>query len=460
MADILTRDFESWSGWYTSNIDANSTMTPQSTTAAYAGTYGCRALMAGTTGSSNNCYGRLSFTSSTNIVEAEARINFQQLGGSGGLINGPLCFRIESPLYNYILRMYSDYGTWKLRLRRKDGTNGDATFTAPSTNTWHLVRLTYDNSVANPVAKLFIDGTEVASITDSTSGTSYTPGIVQLGWTEDGWNTDACEVYIDDLVVRDAISSSSTTHTHTATGGMTFAGSGVISKIAAVIAAGGLTLAGAGTTRYVKSYTASGGVSLSGSATISLIRAPATSGGLVFSGTPLVSLIRSFTPTNGLNFAGAATTSLVSSGTIHSHTATGGFTFSGSPVYSVIRGAIATGGVSFSGSGIGSYIPAGLPTRLSLTEIVSLQIRLDVKEITDSGTVSCLASDSGGTVVNFNKAFRDVTAIVLTVKQTTERIAIYDFVDTLNPTSFKILVFNTSGARVNETVSWIARGIG
>lgn len=91
--------------------------------------------------------------------------------------------------------------------------------------------------------------------------------------------------------------------------------------------------------------------------------------------------------------------------------------------------------------------------------IFDLSARLDVKREADSGSVSALASDASGTVVNFNKSFRDVESIVTTVNDTVEKNAIVDFTDAPNPTSFKVLVYDAGGSRVNATVYWVARGV-
>lgn len=95
---------------------------------------------------------------------------------------------------------------------------------------------------------------------------------------------------------------------------------------------------------------------------------------------------------------------------------------------------------------------------LSIIRIDSLEFKLDVKLKNDAGNVNCLASDSGGTVVNFFVQFVDVISIQVTPKSTTPITAIYDFLDAPYPTSFKILLFNSSGIRVNGTVSWAAKG--
>lgn len=93
-----------------------------------------------------------------------------------------------------------------------------------------------------------------------------------------------------------------------------------------------------------------------------------------------------------------------------------------------------------------------------LLSITGLNIRLDVKLRTDVGTGTANAGDAGGTTVNFNIAFIDVEAIVVTPSGTDAYIAVYDFVDVPNPTSFKVLLFDTAGTRVSGPFSWQARG--
>ena len=94
-----------------------------------------------------------------------------------------------------------------------------------------------------------------------------------------------------------------------------------------------------------------------------------------------------------------------------------------------------------------------------LLQLTGLNIRLDSKLRNDSGTGTANSSDSGGTVVNFNIAFVDVDSISVTPATTSAVIAVYDFVDVPNPTSFKVLLFNTSGTRVSGGFSWSARGV-
>ena len=94
-----------------------------------------------------------------------------------------------------------------------------------------------------------------------------------------------------------------------------------------------------------------------------------------------------------------------------------------------------------------------------LALLTSLNYRLDSKLRSDFGAGTANSGDSGGTSVTFNFAFVDVEAISVTPSGTTPRIAIYDFVDAPNPTTFKVLLFDTSGNRVSGGFSWSARGV-
>jgi hypothetical protein len=102
----------------------------------------------------------------------------------------------------------------------------------------------------------------------------------------------------------------------------------------------------------------------------------------------------------------------------------------------------------------------GLATDSSgLLIIKPLNYLLDVKQKTYQGTQACLAADVGGTVVDITGVFVVVSSIVVSANSTTPLYVVYDFTSTPNPTQFKVLVFNTSGTRVNATVSYTLRGV-
>ena len=96
------------------------------------------------------------------------------------------------------------------------------------------------------------------------------------------------------------------------------------------------------------------------------------------------------------------------------------------------------------------------PPALGARKLVSIRperVRLNPQTGGDDSSVS-------GTVVDITPGgFVDVSAIELTALGTTPLICVYDFVDIPNPTTFKVLVFNTSGTRVSATVSYTIRGV-
>lgn len=93
-----------------------------------------------------------------------------------------------------------------------------------------------------------------------------------------------------------------------------------------------------------------------------------------------------------------------------------------------------------------------------LVRFDAINVTVDVKQKNDGGSGAAVSTDSGGTVVNFNVAFIDVASITVTAAGTVPRYAMYDFVDVPNPTSFKVLLFDTTGARVSGDFSWSAKG--
>jgi hypothetical protein len=96
----------------------------------------------------------------------------------------------------------------------------------------------------------------------------------------------------------------------------------------------------------------------------------------------------------------------------------------------------------------------------------NLTTKLDTKLKSQIGVVTANAGDSGGTTVFLTedststgkKTFIDVESITVSAQGTTPLFAIYDFVDTFEPLSFKVLLFNSSGNRVTGVVSYSVRG--
>jgi hypothetical protein len=93
-------------------------------------------------------------------------------------------------------------------------------------------------------------------------------------------------------------------------------------------------------------------------------------------------------------------------------------------------------------------------------EIFNFTCSLNVKLENDGGNLVANSGDVGGTTVTLSKTFHSIRSITATVKQTVTRYIVIDFdYTTVDPTTFKVLVFNSSGARVTDTIGWQARGI-
>ena len=95
----------------------------------------------------------------------------------------------------------------------------------------------------------------------------------------------------------------------------------------------------------------------------------------------------------------------------------------------------------------------------SISKFYNLIFRLAVKKAVDSGQVAALATDVDGTQVNFNRFYKDVDSITVSVKEITDFNVVVNFVDIPNPTFFKVLVFDKNGVRASRTVYWLSRGI-
>jgi hypothetical protein len=108
-----------------------------------------------------------------------------------------------------------------------------------------------------------------------------------------------------------------------------------------------------------------------------------------------------------------------------------------------------------------------------LLQIRNINYNLSLKRKTDFGTVSVTASDNGagypgdpmqaGKWVPFNLAFTDINgAPVCTIvnNNSANPLTPYTvFVDTLNPTGFRVFVLDKNGNRAAATVSWMVQGV-
>lgn len=98
------------------------------------------------------------------------------------------------------------------------------------------------------------------------------------------------------------------------------------------------------------------------------------------------------------------------------------------------------------------------PSGRNIVKVNGINIKLANKLKTDSGGGTAAAADSGGTLVNFGISFVDVQSIVASPRGTAARHAVVNFTDVPNPTSFRVLLFDTSGTRVSGDFDYTARG--
>lgn len=92
-------------------------------------------------------------------------------------------------------------------------------------------------------------------------------------------------------------------------------------------------------------------------------------------------------------------------------------------------------------------------------KIENLEVRLDAKIIREAGfdTVSNAVS---GKVVTFTKNFADIRDIQVSVKKGGDAVfGLYDFVDTPNPTSMTIFLYDETLTLVTGDFSWSVSGI-
>lgn len=94
-------------------------------------------------------------------------------------------------------------------------------------------------------------------------------------------------------------------------------------------------------------------------------------------------------------------------------------------------------------------------------QINAPRVRLDVKELNDSGQGEVTVANDGATVT-FNKDFVDVKGITVTAKYNASYpvLAVYDYEDVADPTDFTVYIYRTdTGVRVTGDFRWSARGI-
>lgn len=99
-----------------------------------------------------------------------------------------------------------------------------------------------------------------------------------------------------------------------------------------------------------------------------------------------------------------------------------------------------------------------------LTRITNIRLKLDVKNIRDSGNGTITVAEDGAYIA-FNKSFRSVRSITVSPARNDvdKPIEAYDFVSIPNPSGFTVYLYATDGVNVGEKItgdfSWSAEGI-
>lgn len=100
------------------------------------------------------------------------------------------------------------------------------------------------------------------------------------------------------------------------------------------------------------------------------------------------------------------------------------------------------------------------PNTTTLAYYYNIKSMLQIHLEDDGGNGACLASDVDGTVFVFSKVYKFVKTITAVPISTESRFTVVNFdFSTLNPTQFKVLVYDNAGVRKDSNISWNARGI-
>ncbi|MDD2823347.1 MAG: PQQ-binding-like beta-propeller repeat protein [Candidatus Daviesbacteria bacterium] len=124
----------------------------------------------------------------------------------------------QAPVYSGTMWVSYNQTTsrYQFNIRGLNGNNISADLTnAPVINTWQTWKWSYDWSGTGAIASLWIDGTQVAQITDSSTGTFYLPQIA-VG-VQDWWHSHSLRAYFDNINVYNADPDLISTPTPTAT---------------------------------------------------------------------------------------------------------------------------------------------------------------------------------------------------------------------------------------------------
>jgi hypothetical protein len=95
---------------------------------------------------------------------------------------------------------------------------------------------------------------------------------------------------------------------------------------------------------------------------------------------------------------------------------------------------------------------------LSLIRLTKLKLVIGNQSYQDTGISTAVSTDTNGSLVTFNLAFKKIKSIVLTPISTTTVTAVYDYSEEFNPTGFRVYLYSIIGERLSGPFSWAATG--
>lgn len=163
------------------------------------GTYGLHQGITG--GSLNGIWLYYDFTTpASNYVLVTFRFKVNSISGSGTVsFMGMMGNQSTSDMF----RLTCVNGTWGMRVRNRDATNTVTTLsTQLIVGNWYTVDMIADFRGGNPIYKLNLEGIEVGSYTDTTTGTLNVP-IEFFPQVVENSITASADVYCDNIQLID-----------------------------------------------------------------------------------------------------------------------------------------------------------------------------------------------------------------------------------------------------------------
>jgi hypothetical protein len=180
----------------------------------YAGTYAGHYYRTSTGDVADQALAYKNFTAPAgNVVWAKGFFRFDSIPSSSyTTVNNVLSLNTTN--LDQTKARFNAYSSTTLRCSylNKDGTSYTSYWgTALSTGVYYALKISFDNSGANPVITWYVNGSQIATWTDTTTGTAYTPTQVRVGSIldtgityADSYYTGTADTRVDNVGVYDS----------------------------------------------------------------------------------------------------------------------------------------------------------------------------------------------------------------------------------------------------------------